>query len=261
MPKFSLQVVGKNTLETYIKSMCTKAGVFMEGRNLTNHSGKVTCAAQMFAAGFDEQTIMSRTGHKSSAVRTYKRQSSSLLQEVSGSLQPPKPTQTEQSPDPDKKTDAPTGTTQATVKETAADEGEENEVDNDEQVTGTSTGGVTPSGFFAIGWRSGRQKRMENFDERVAWGQAVANVYLPQGPFITIPAVSEGHLRGNPPLDPLRANSAGKTPSRTLSLAPLQRLASTKVGSCGVTAGFPTQNQGVPGDHLARPYGYAARNK
>ncbi|CAH1268941.1 KLHL41 [Branchiostoma lanceolatum] len=61
---------------------------------------------------------------------------------------------------------------------------------------------------------------MENLDERVTWGQAVANVYLPQGPFRTLPAVSEGYIRGNPPLDPQRADSARKTPSRTLSPAP-----------------------------------------
>ncbi|XP_066288271.1 zinc finger MYM-type protein 3-like [Branchiostoma lanceolatum] len=91
VPKFTLQPVGKNTLSTYIKTMCAKAGVLTAGRNLTNHSGKVTCATQMWAAGFDEQTIMARTGHRSNAVRAYKRPSSELLKDVSNQLQPPQP--------------------------------------------------------------------------------------------------------------------------------------------------------------------------
>ena len=47
------------------------------------HSGKVTCATQLHERGtFDEQTIMSRTGHRSTAVRTYKRASSTLAKAV-----------------------------------------------------------------------------------------------------------------------------------------------------------------------------------
>ena len=55
-----------------------------------NHSGKVTCATQLYESGrFDEQTIMSRTRHRSTAVRTYKRASSTLVKAVSNALQPP----------------------------------------------------------------------------------------------------------------------------------------------------------------------------
>ncbi|CAH1242304.1 QRICH2 [Branchiostoma lanceolatum] len=91
-PRCSLQVVAVNNLKTYMKTMCASAsaGIPMEGRNITNHSGKATCATQIFAAGFDEQTIMARTGHISSAVRAYKRPSDALLKDVSNTLQPPK---------------------------------------------------------------------------------------------------------------------------------------------------------------------------
>ena len=63
----------------------------MYGGSFTiNHSGKVTCATRLFQTGtFDEQTIMSRTGHRSTAVRSYKRPSSSLVKAVSDALQPP----------------------------------------------------------------------------------------------------------------------------------------------------------------------------
>jgi len=45
----------------------------MEG-NYTNHSLRATSATRLFDAGVDEQLIMSRTGHSSTAgVRSYKR--------------------------------------------------------------------------------------------------------------------------------------------------------------------------------------------
>ena len=51
---------------------------------------KVTCATRLFQTGtFDEQTIMSRTGHRSTAVRSYKRPSSSLVKTMSDALQLP----------------------------------------------------------------------------------------------------------------------------------------------------------------------------
>ena len=62
----------------------------MDGRRFTNHSGKVTCATRLFQTGtFDEQTIMLRIGHGSTAIRCYKRPSSSLVKAVSDALQPP----------------------------------------------------------------------------------------------------------------------------------------------------------------------------
>ena len=48
-PCFSLQVVGKNTLKTVFKRFCAQAGFI---GNFTNHSGKVTCATNMFSQTF-----------------------------------------------------------------------------------------------------------------------------------------------------------------------------------------------------------------
>ena len=62
----------------------------MDGRRFTNRSRKVTCATRLFQTGtFDERTIMSRTGHRSTAVRSYKRPSSSLVKAVSDAIQQP----------------------------------------------------------------------------------------------------------------------------------------------------------------------------
>ena len=71
--------------------MCAEAQIGIEGRRFSNHSGKMTCATRPYESGqFDEQTIMSRTGHRSTAIRSYKRANSSLMKSVSDALQPPK---------------------------------------------------------------------------------------------------------------------------------------------------------------------------
>ena len=112
--RFGGQHVGINTLSKYLKAMCTAANINMEGRRFTNHSGKVTCATRLYESDtFDEQIIMSRTGHRSNAVRSYKRPSSTMVKSVSDALQPP----TVAEPDGKK--------TKVRQKDT-----EENEVDN-----------------------------------------------------------------------------------------------------------------------------------
>ena len=45
----------------------------------------------LYNAGFDEQAVKSRSGHRSTAVESYKRPSQTMKQSVSDSLQPPKP--------------------------------------------------------------------------------------------------------------------------------------------------------------------------
>ena len=45
---------------------------FFEGRNITNHSGKVTLCTILFNSGFDDKLIRQRSGHKSNAINVYK---------------------------------------------------------------------------------------------------------------------------------------------------------------------------------------------
>jgi len=64
-----------------MKEITTKTG--LQG-NYTNHSGKRTCATQLYIAGIPEQEIMARTGHRTeTAVRKYKRSSSQRHEELS----------------------------------------------------------------------------------------------------------------------------------------------------------------------------------
>jgi len=70
-----------------MKTMCAEAGIT---GNFTNHSGKRTCATQLYQAGVEEQEIMARTGHRSvNSVRKYKRPSEEMMREISNVLEPP----------------------------------------------------------------------------------------------------------------------------------------------------------------------------
>ena len=84
--KFSSQVVGRNTLGSLMQRICKEANF---SGTFTGHSGKVTCATELFRHGVDEQLIQLQTGHRSDAVRAYKCPANTHFHQVSKSLQPP----------------------------------------------------------------------------------------------------------------------------------------------------------------------------
>lgn len=85
--KFGNQIVGVNKLKTMMKEITDRAG--LKG-HFTNHSGKRSCATQLYMAGIDEQEIMQRTGHRSEkGVQHYKETSNDILKKVSSVLDPP----------------------------------------------------------------------------------------------------------------------------------------------------------------------------
>ena len=68
---FQSRPVGHNVLGGVVKRLCESAG--LQG-HYTNHSLRATAATRLFEAGIDEQLIMQRTGHSTTAgVRSYKR--------------------------------------------------------------------------------------------------------------------------------------------------------------------------------------------
>ena len=72
-----------------IKVICDRAG--LKGI-FTNHSGKRTCATQLYIAGVDEQEIMARTGYRSEkSVRKYKQSCPEIQDKIAGILDPPQP--------------------------------------------------------------------------------------------------------------------------------------------------------------------------
>jgi len=56
-----------------MKTMFTHCGIDTCDRRIVNHSGHVTCCTRLYDDGFDEQSVTSRSGHRSNAVQIYKR--------------------------------------------------------------------------------------------------------------------------------------------------------------------------------------------
>ncbi len=69
--------LGINAVAKVVNMLMMRAGI--PGR-FTNHSLRVTAATRMFNAGVEEQVVKERIGHKSNAVRAYKRTSDSVLE-------------------------------------------------------------------------------------------------------------------------------------------------------------------------------------
>ena len=80
---YSCQPQGRHMLENVVRKMCREIG--LTGRR-TNHSLRGTTATRMFGYGCNEQLIQKRTGHRSVAVRNYKRTTPKQLCEVSNIL-------------------------------------------------------------------------------------------------------------------------------------------------------------------------------
>ena len=70
-PWYSSVPLGKHTLHSNLKNMCSEAGI---SGHKTNHSLRATAATEMFRCGAPEKLIQERTGHRSiEALRSYER--------------------------------------------------------------------------------------------------------------------------------------------------------------------------------------------
>ena len=93
--RFQPRAVGHNILGGVVKRLCTSAG--LQGR-FTNHSLRATAATRLFEAGVDEQLIMQRTGHSTTAgVRSHKRIGEKIRSVTSDVLNCNKKVKTEES--------------------------------------------------------------------------------------------------------------------------------------------------------------------
>jgi hypothetical protein len=80
--EFEKSVVGINTLNQILPSMCKEAGIKVK----TAHCLRVTCATKLFNAGVPEKMIRERTGHRSSALHRYEKPSENQCKLVSNVL-------------------------------------------------------------------------------------------------------------------------------------------------------------------------------
>lgn len=76
--------VGIHTLQNTVGRLCKGAG--LDGF-YTNHSLRATAATRLFEEGVDEQLISEKTGHRSTAVRSYKRTSNQQQEHISDLVQ------------------------------------------------------------------------------------------------------------------------------------------------------------------------------
>ena len=61
-----------------------------QGRRIVNPSGRVTCCTRLYNDGFDEQSVVGRSDHRSNAVQLYKRPCLEQEKAVSSALDVPK---------------------------------------------------------------------------------------------------------------------------------------------------------------------------
>ncbi|CAG2198686.1 unnamed protein product [Mytilus edulis] len=71
--------IGHNTLQGTVKRLCTSIG--LTGKR-TNHSLRASADTRFYNAGIEEQRVAETTGHRSKAVRVYKRTSADQQIEV-----------------------------------------------------------------------------------------------------------------------------------------------------------------------------------
>lgn len=80
---FAMQAIGRVKLSSTVAELAKEAG--LTGK-VTNHSLRATCASRLYRNSVDEQLICEKTGHRSNAVRTYKRTSEDQMRDMSDIL-------------------------------------------------------------------------------------------------------------------------------------------------------------------------------
>ncbi|CAC5423579.1 unnamed protein product [Mytilus coruscus] len=78
------QPIGRHSLANIEASICQEAGI---GGYRTNHSLRPSAATRMYDAGVDEQLICEVTGHRSNAVRNYKRTNEKQKRKINSVIQ------------------------------------------------------------------------------------------------------------------------------------------------------------------------------
>jgi integrase len=81
---YACQPIGQHKLANVVAEVCKKGG--LQGHR-TNHSLRATAASRLYDQNIDEQLICEVTGHRSNAVRNYKRTTTSLKRQVNSVVQ------------------------------------------------------------------------------------------------------------------------------------------------------------------------------
>jgi len=129
-PRFSVNTIPVNQMSKMFQRFYAEAGIDTSGRNISNHSGRVTCCTRLYNEGFSDKAVISRSNHRSNAVHSYQREQFKILNEISNTLGAPRPdadvkseqatVKQESTPDvtPDSKPATATGTLRIEVPDT-----------------------------------------------------------------------------------------------------------------------------------------------
>ncbi|CAC5393007.1 unnamed protein product [Mytilus coruscus] len=81
---YAVQPIGRHSLANIVASIYQEAGI---GVYRTNHSLRASAATRMYDAGVDEQLICEVTGHRSNAIRNYKRTNEKQKRKINSVIQ------------------------------------------------------------------------------------------------------------------------------------------------------------------------------
>lgn len=73
VPRFSAGKIPINKLSTMFKKFYEEAGNSLDGRIITNPSGRVTLCTTLYNSDFNDKAVASRSGHRSNAIQKYQR--------------------------------------------------------------------------------------------------------------------------------------------------------------------------------------------
>ena len=90
-PRFSVNTIPVNQMSKMFQRFYAEAGIDTSGRNISNHSGRVTCCTRLYNEGFSDKAVISRSNHRSNAVHSYQREQFKILNEISNTLGAPRP--------------------------------------------------------------------------------------------------------------------------------------------------------------------------
>ena len=90
-PKFGANTIPVNQMSQIFIRFYGEAGTDTTGRNISNHSGRVTCCTLLYNEGFTDKAVISRSNHRSNAVHTYQKEQFKILSDISNTLGAPAP--------------------------------------------------------------------------------------------------------------------------------------------------------------------------
>ena len=87
--RYSCNTIPQNIIRLTMKTLFQEAEISTEGRNISNHSTRVTLCTTLFNDKFSEKSVKSRSHHRSGCVQGYQHEDFNTLNDVSNALEPP----------------------------------------------------------------------------------------------------------------------------------------------------------------------------